>query len=216
MVDEDLEYLGLAAALKNGAEASAGAGLDALCGDKYHKCIDRDGHEELSDEEWEKECMRPCEKLAGVMGMAPSEVSEIMGKLCRNSIMVTFTSPVFEYLAGVSGLKNKDTPEFADLMSLVRPVASKSKSTNKEPDSASESESEPEAKLELADGVVLTDKDVPPYAGWAVYPLLSAVNHACKPNLDTEFLQGDSTLSVLAKRKILKGQELTICYLVVE
>ena len=59
-----------------------------------------------------------------------------------------------------------------------------------------------EAFAENVDGVM----------GTGVYPILTLANHDCSPNASIEFLGESSLGSMVARRRIKKGQEITITY----
>lgn len=53
---------------------------------------------------------------------------------------------------------------------------------------------------------------LPPYKGYAFFPLLSTLNHSCEPNCQVAYLEdGRAVLFVL--RDIASGEELTIAYI---
>jgi hypothetical protein len=50
-------------------------------------------------------------------------------------------------------------------------------------------------------------------AGTAIYGLPSLLNHSCEPNLDAVWRDGDAKLSLICRRPISAGEELTITYI---
>ncbi|EER01628.1 hypothetical protein Pmar_PMAR002623 [Perkinsus marinus ATCC 50983] len=74
-------------------------------------------------------------------------------------------------------------------------------------------------EVDLGQGVVIDSRTLSPdYRGWAVFPLLSCVNHSCRPNMEIEFSGDGATLvaNVSESGSIAAGEELMISYCDIE
>ncbi|KAF4716053.1 hypothetical protein FOZ63_030101 [Perkinsus olseni] len=220
----DMEYLLLAAKVIlgfSGADDGLREGVRRLCGgdQSYWECVDMP-EDEKEAATFIEDCKGTLEKgskaMAGLVDKADDETKKwgtfkglngLVGKLCRNAIMVTYPNPLTEYLLAISQTD-------ADLTTL-RALVQKAKPAVAD----DEDDGDDFVQVDLGEGVVADSRTLcPHYRGWAVFPLLACVNHSCRPNIETEFSGDGATLvaNVSESAAIAAGVELTISYCDVE
>ncbi|KAF4673437.1 hypothetical protein FOL47_010589 [Perkinsus chesapeaki] len=223
--EHDMEYLLLAAKVVLGffgADDDLREGVRRLCGgdQSYWDCVDMPDDSEEANR-FVEDCKCTLKKGAEAMtelvannGDAETKklatfdgLNGLLGKLCRNAIMVTYPNPLTEYLLAISQV-DADVTSLRDLVRDVKPV-----------EEEGDDEADDFVEVDLGEGVVVDSRSLcPHYRGWAVFPLLSCVNHSCRPNVETEFSGDGATLvaNVSEAGSIGKGDELTISYCDVE
>eukprot|EP00039_Didymoeca_costata_P011594 m.163867 g.163867 ORF g.163867 m.163867 type:complete len:503 (-) comp15222_c0_seq11:63-1571(-) len=214
--------------------------LTVLCGAEYQQCINQPKNLEerllLA-----KKCNDLCERTSAILTdyfqsnsrlskdhTTTQGISMILGQLCRNCILVTYTNPIHDYLALVSQTitmcAEANKQEMQSLKDLVQQIAvymNKEQdgldSTTSSDESEKAAESDDEGIYNLGDGVLGSIQQlIPCFQGWAVYSLLSNLNHTCAPNCEPEFPNNSSTVSLETRERIEEGGELCISYVDVD
>ena len=146
---------------------------------------------------------------AGVRAWLDLEVwGDLLGAARRNAICVVLSHPV---------------DEWSSALRHVRRLASKDEV---------EEEKEEEEEEEVADPGVITEVDtsampsavidallellprsIPAALSTALYPRIACLNHDCRPNAEVNWLGVTSEATLLARRAIACGEEITISYI---